>query len=60
MCAQGKKYMCAHCDYSFNGLEITIIPALDSVMLDNIRKFFRKMRDYVVTYREGLTAYGKL
>ena len=43
--AQGKKYAHAHCDYSFKGLEDTIIPALDTINVDTIRKFFRKMRD---------------
>ena len=54
--AQSKKYTRAHCDYSFKGLEDTIVPALDSVSLDTIRKFFRKMRDYIKTYKEGYIA----
>ena len=58
--AQSKKYSRAHCDYSFKGLEGTIIPALDSVTLDSIRKFFRKMRDYINAYKEGLTAGPEL
>ena len=29
--AHSKKYTRAHCDYSFNGLEVTINPALNSV-----------------------------
>ena len=58
--AQGKKYTRAHCDYSFKGLENTIVPALDSVTLDSIRRFFRKMRDYMHAYKEGLTAGPEL
>ena len=58
--AQSKKYTRAHCDYSFKGLESTIIPALDSVTLDSIRKFFRKMRDYMDAYKEGLSAGPEL
>ena len=58
--AQSKKYTRAHCDYSFKGLESTIIPALDSVTLDSIRKFFRKMRDYMHAYKEGLIAGPEL
>ena len=58
--AQSKKYTRAHCDYSFKGLEDTIIPALDSVNLDTIRKFFRKMRDYIKAYKEGFTAGPEL
>ena len=58
--AQSKKYTRAHCDYSFKGPEDTIIPALDSVTLDSIRKFFRKMRDYMHAYKDGLTAGPEL
>ena len=41
--AQSKQYTRARCDYSFKGLEDTIGPALDSVTIDMIRKFFRKI-----------------
>ena len=58
--AESKKYTRAHCDYSFNGLETTINPALNSVPLDFIRKYFRKMRDYMAAYREGLIAGPEL
>ena len=58
--AHSKKYTRAHCDYSFNGLEGTVTPALNSVTLDLIRKFFRKMRDYMTAYREGLVAGPEL
>ena len=57
---QSKKYTRAHCDYSFKGLEGTIIPSLDSITLDSIRKFFRKTRDYIRAYKEGLTAGPEL
>ena len=53
--AQSKKYSRANCDYSFKGLEEIVEPALESVSLDSIRKFFRKMRDYLRAYREGIT-----
>jgi len=58
--AQSKQYTRAHCDYSFKGLEDTIGPALDSVTVDMIRKFFRKMRDYLQAYREGHIAGPEL
>ena len=58
--AQSKKYTCAHCDYSFKGLVGTITPSLDSITLDSIRKFFRKTRDYIRAYKEGLTAGPEL
>ena len=50
---EAKRYIRVHCDYSFAGLERTIIPALDSVRLDTIRKYFRKCREYMEAYREG-------
>ena len=39
------KYTRANCDYTFNGLEKTVELALESVSLDSIHKFYRKMRD---------------
>ena len=50
---EAKRYSRAHSDYSFAGLERTIIPALESVRLDTIRKYFRKCREYMQAYREG-------
>ena len=43
-----KHYTRAHCDYTFAGLERTVVPGLQSV-----RKFFRKSREYMQAYREG-------
>ena len=45
----------SHCDYSIAGLEKTIDPALNSVSTDTIRKYFRKAREYMKAYREGIT-----
>ena len=53
MWGEAKRYTCAHCDYSFAGLERTVIPALDSVRLGTIRKYFRKCREYMEAYRES-------
>ena len=47
-----KRYSQAHCDYSFAGLESTIIPALEFVQVDTIQKYFRKCREYMQAYRE--------
>ena len=50
---EAKRFTRSHCDYSFAGLERTIVPALESVRLDTIRKYFRKCREYMQAYREG-------
>ena len=52
---QAKKYTREHCDYTSAGLQGTIVPALESVDIDLIRKYFRKARDYMRAYREGNT-----
>ena len=52
---KAKQYTRSHCDYSFAGLEKTIHPALDSVSTDTIRKYFRKVKEYMKAYREGIT-----
>ena len=54
---QGKRETRAMCDYSMAGLRSAIRPALDSVSLDLIRKYFRKSRDYARAYACG-TAIG--
>ena len=57
---QSKRYTRSHCDYSFPGLEKNINPGLNSVTLDQIRKYFRKMRETMHAYREGHTAGPEL
>ena len=42
-----------YCDYTFRGLQNTIVPAFNSITIDNIRNFFRKSRDYACAYKEG-------
>ena len=44
---QAKKYTRANCNYTFAGLEKTITPALDSVDVDLVRKYYHR------AYREG-------
>jgi len=53
--ALSKKFTRANCDYSFHGLENTLDQSLDTIPLNTIRRLFRKMRDYLSAYREGLT-----
>ena len=50
---QAKRYIRANCDYTFSGLEKMITLALDSVRVDLIRKYFRRVREYHRAYREG-------
>ena len=53
---KAKRYARAKCNYSFSGLQNTVTPALESVSVDDIRKYFRKSRDYMHAYRTGCTA----
>ncbi len=50
-----KRYTRSHCNYTFPGLQATINQSLDCVTLDMISKFFRKTRETMRAYREGLT-----
>ena len=52
---KAKQYTKNICNYTFEGLKCTISPALESVSVDTIRKYFRKSRDYMHAYREGFT-----
>ena len=50
-----KQYTRAHCDYTFQGLDRTAIEkALDSVNVEMIRKYFRKVREYHRAYRNNI------
>jgi len=40
--AESKRYTREHCNYTFQGLEHTIEPSLDSISVDLIRRSFRK------------------
>ena len=54
---RAKVYARNHCNYSFAGLQSTVTPALESVSLDAIRKYFQKSRDYIHAYREGISGF---
>ena len=45
----------AHCKYSLPSLVKNIPLAYDSVTTENIRNHFRKVRQYMFCYLEGLT-----
>ena len=53
-----KHYTHNHCDNSFSNLEKITDTALDSMTVDLIRKYFRKVREHQRAYREG-NALGK-
>ena len=42
---KAKTYTCTNCDYTFDGLQRMVTPALESVSLNTICKFFRKSRN---------------
>ena len=50
---QSKVYARAHTNFTLVKLRKLLDPALDSVSVDLIRKYFRKARDYEQAYREG-------
>ena len=54
---KAKVYTRDRCDYSFPSLQRMVAPALASVTLDQIRKYFRKSRDYVNAFKDGHTGY---
>ena len=53
---KAKQYTRTHCNNSNTGLRKTTVPALESVNLDLIRKYFRKARGYIRAYRDGNNA----
>ena len=52
--SQSKRYTKAYCKYSIVSLRKTIIPALETVSLENIQNYFRKVKHYMFGYLEGL------
>ena len=46
--AKGKRHTCKHCNYSIVRLRKHVNPGLDTVTIDDIRKYFRKSREYRV------------
>ena len=49
---QAKKYSRAHTNFTFIRLRTIIDPSLDSVSVDLIQKYFRRMREYERAYLE--------
>ena len=53
---QSKRYCRAYTNFTLPKLREILHPALDSVSVDLIRKYFRKIRDYERAYNEGVKA----
>lgn len=58
--AQAKRYTKAYCKYNLQSLRNNIVPALDTVTMDNFKKHFRKVRHYMFAYLEGLSGGSEL
>jgi transposase-like protein len=52
--AQVKKYLCDHCNYTFNTLKDNMTNALKSVPLATIRQWEHRMYRWMEAYRSSL------
>ena len=52
--SQAKRHTKAYCKYNIQSLRKNIIPALDTVSLENIQKYYRKSKHYMFGYLEGV------
>lgn len=50
---QAKRSTRSTCKYTIVSLRKSLKPALDNIPVSTLRKFFRKMRDYLRAYQEG-------
>ena len=51
---QSKRYTKAYSKYTIQSLRVNIPRGLDSVTVENIRNYFRKAREYMFAYLEGV------
>ena len=58
--AQAKRYTRAHTNYTIQHLRLIVPDGLDSVSVDNIKNYFRKARNYMHAYLEGLPGGNEL
>ncbi|OAX42237.1 hypothetical protein K503DRAFT_646380, partial [Rhizopogon vinicolor AM-OR11-026] len=49
-----KKYLCDHCEYTFDTLKENMLKALASVPLQTIRRWEHRMYHWMEAYRSGL------
>ena len=52
--AQAKRYTRAHTNYTIQKLRTNVPVALDSVTVENITNYFRKVRHYMFAYLQGI------
>ena len=50
---QAKRYTCAHIKYTIQRLQLIVPDGLDSIIVENIRNYFRKSRNYEFAYVHG-------
>ena len=55
-----KRYARNNCDYSFRALEKIVPEALNSVSLEQIRRYARRSWRFMDAYRKGLTGIAAL
>ena len=55
--SQGGIYTRDRSNYSFPNMQRMVTPMLASVTLDQIRRYFRKSREYVNAFKDGHTGY---
>ena len=58
--AQAKRYTRAHTNYTIQHLRLIIPDGLDSVSVENMKNYFRKARNYMFAYLEGLAGGNEL
>lgn len=58
--AQTKRYTRGHCNYSLQSLCKNIPNAFESVSIENIQNYYRKVKHYMFCYLEGLTPGSEL
>ena len=51
-----KRYLCEHCDYTFEGLKANLPKVLASVQLSKIQKWEHRMMRWMHAYRDGKSA----
>ena len=54
--AQAKRHTRAYCTYNIVGLRRIVCPGLDSVHIENIQNYSRRVRNYMYGYLFGLKA----